>query len=107
MVEPRSYDERHADARATFERFVPGVEPERISGSMSKHLGALGSFAFETVGEMWSRPALSRRDRSLFIISTLAAHARGEELELHTVIGLRHGLTRIEVEEVLLHIAAY
>jgi 4-carboxymuconolactone decarboxylase len=74
---------------------------------MSRRLGALGSFAFDAVGDMWNRPALSRRDRSLFIISVLAAQARDEELELHTQIGLRHGLTRTEVEEILIHVAGY
>jgi len=106
-AEQRSYEERHEQAAETFRRFVPGVEPERIAASMGKRLGALGSFAFDTVGDMWSRPQLSRRDRSLFIIATLAAQARGEELELHTGIGLGHGLTRIEIEEILLHVAAY
>jgi 4-carboxymuconolactone decarboxylase len=56
---------------------------------------------------MWDRPALSRRDRSLFIVAVLGAQARDEELELHTEIGLRHGLTRAEIEELLLHVAAY
>ena len=107
MTEPGSYETRHARASATFAKFVPGVEPERVAKSMTRRLGALGSFAFDTVGEMWDRPQLSRRDRSLMIISVLSAQARDEELELHTQVGLNHGLTRVEIEEVLLHTAAY
>ena len=56
---------------------------------------------------MWSRPQLSRRDRSLLVLSVLSAQSRDEELELHTQVGLNHGLTRTEIEEILLHIAAY
>ena len=107
MTASSSYEERHARAVDTFTRFVPDAEAERVAASMGRRLGALGSFAFDTVGEMWSRPALSRRDRSLFIISVLGAQARDEELDLHTEIGVRHGLTRVEIEELLLHIAAY
>jgi len=107
MTSSSSYAERHARASETFRHFAPDVEPERIAKSMANRLGALGSFAFDVVGEMWDRPQLSRRDRSLFIIAVLAAQARDEELELHTGNGLRHGLTRIEIEEILLHVAAY
>ena len=101
------WDERMKHAHETFSRFVPQAEPARVLASMERNLGALGTFAFTAVGEMWDRPQLSRRDRSLMIISVLAAQSRDEELVLHTGIGLRHGLTRAEIEEINLHIAAY
>ncbi len=107
MTTSASYEERHEKAASTFTRFVPDVDPDRMATSFGRRLGALGSFAFDVVGEMWARPQLSRRDRSLLVISALAAQGRDEELELHTRIGLRHGLTRVEIEEVLLHVAAY
>ena len=107
MTDNASWDDRLAHAFATYERFVPGAAPERVLASMERRLGALGTFAFAAVGEMWDRPQLSRRDRSLMIIAVLAAQSRAEELELHTGIGLRHGLSRTEIEEVNLHIAAY
>ncbi len=75
---------------------------------MRRRLGALGDFAFDVVmGDVWSRPQLSRRDRSLIVVSVLAAIGSTEELSLHTEVGLNHGLTRLEVEEILLHIAVY
>ena len=107
MPASESFAQRHERAAEVFSRFVPGVEPERVAASMERKLGALGSFAFNAVGHMWSRPQLSRRDRSLLVISVLAAHARDEELEVHTQVGLNHGLTRSEIEEILLHVAAY
>lgn len=103
----RTHAERMESAARTYERFVPGADPERVAASMARRYGPLGTFASETVGAMWDRPELSRRDRSLMIISALAAQARDEELVLHTQIGLRHGLSRIEVEEILPHVAAY
>jgi len=107
MTDRRSYDDRHASASETFARFVPGVEPERVAASFVRRQGTLGGFAFDVVGDMWNRPQLVRRDRSLLVISALGAQGRDEELVSHTRIGLLHGLTRIEIEEVLLHLAAY
>jgi 4-carboxymuconolactone decarboxylase len=107
MTESSSYTDRHARAAETFEVFVPGVDPERVAASFARRLGALGGFAFDVVGEMWARPELSRRDRSLIVVSTLAAQARDEELELHTQIAIRNGLTRSEVEEIVVTVAVY
>ena len=105
--ESSTYEERHRRAAETFAVFVPEVDPERVAGSLAKRLGALGTFAFDVVGEMWARPELSRRDRSLIVVSTLAAQARDEELELHTGVALRNGLTRVEIEEIVVTVAAY
>jgi 4-carboxymuconolactone decarboxylase len=107
MADSRSYEERHASAAETFTKFSPGIEPERIADSFTRRQGALGSMAFDVVGAMWSRPQLKRRDRSLLVVSVLAAQARNDELQAHTRIGLRNGLTRTEIEEILLHVAAY
>ena len=103
----QSYAERRASSAETFKAFAPDVAPERIADSFARRQGALGSFAYEVVGGIWARPQLSRRDRSLLVISVLAAQARDEELVTHTRIGLRNGLTQSEIEEVLLHVAAY
>jgi alkylhydroperoxidase/carboxymuconolactone decarboxylase family protein YurZ len=107
MAASMTYAERHASAAETFKVFAPDAEPERVAAGFARRQGALGSMAFDVVGAMWSRPQLNRRDRSLLVISLLAAQARDEELVLHTGIGLRNGLTREEIEEILLHVAAY
>jgi len=107
MADQLSYEERHASAAESFQIFAPGADPARVADALGRRQGALGAMAFDVVGAMWARPELSRRDRSLLVISTLAAQARDEELVLHTRIGLRNGLTREEIEEALLHVAAY
>lgn len=107
MPKSLSHAERHALGAESFRVFMPDVEPERAAIGMARRLGALGSLAFDVVGAMWARPELSRRDRSLLVISCLAAQAREDELVLHTRIGLRNGLKQSEIEEILLHVAAY
>jgi 4-carboxymuconolactone decarboxylase len=108
MSEQSSFEERHAGAAEVCRAFSPDVEPERVARAMERRLGALGTFGFNTVlGDLWSRPQLSLRDRSLVVISVLAATARDEELEIHVGNGLTNGLSRTEIEELNLHVAAY
>ncbi len=58
-------------------------------------------------GQVWSRPGLSRKMRSLINISALTAMNLRHELKLHIRAGLRNGLTRKEIAEALLHCAVY
>jgi alkylhydroperoxidase/carboxymuconolactone decarboxylase family protein YurZ len=58
-------------------------------------------------GEVWSRPGLDRRTKSLVTIATLAALGRPLGLELNIRMALNNGATRQEVIETLLHIAPY
>jgi 4-carboxymuconolactone decarboxylase len=57
-------------------------------------------------GDLWARPGLDRRDRSLITIALLAA-AGDEELELHLRAAKNTGATRDEIVEALLHVALY
>ena len=52
-------------------------------------------------GEIWERPQLSKRDRSLITIAVLQALAR-EELGIHIPRGLDNGLTPEEISEIIL-----
>lgn len=58
-------------------------------------------------GEIWSRPGLDRRTRSLCTIAVLTALGRTNGLELNFRMALRNGATRAEIVEALLHIAPY
>ena len=57
-------------------------------------------------GEVWERPYLSKRDRSLITIAVLQALAR-EELAIHIPRGLDNGLTPEEISEIILHVTFY
>jgi len=58
-------------------------------------------------GEIWSRPGLSRAERSMITLTALAALRQEEELALHVRAAVRNGLTREQISEVLLQVAIY
>ena len=58
-------------------------------------------------GEIWSRPGLDRRTRSMITVAALVALGREDELEMHIRAALRNGVTEEELGEVLLHCAIY
>jgi len=58
-------------------------------------------------GDVWSRPGLDRRSRSIAVITSLIAHGHHEELAMHLRAGLRNGLTVDEIKEVILQSAIY
>lgn len=70
----------------------------------SPYLGVLRNTV--VYGEIWERPQLSKRDRSLITIAVLQALTR-EELALHIPRGLDNGLTPAEISEVILHVTFY
>jgi 4-carboxymuconolactone decarboxylase len=58
-------------------------------------------------GEIWSRPGLSRAERSLITVAMLAALGREHELAMHVKAAVRNGLTPEQIREVLLQVAIY
>src|ERR1700691_1170380 len=58
-------------------------------------------------GEIWSRPGLTRPERSIVTLTVLAALQHEDELAMHTKAALRNGLTEDEIREVLLQVGPY
>jgi 4-carboxymuconolactone decarboxylase len=58
-------------------------------------------------GDVWERPGLSRRDRSLVTVATLIAGYRTNELPFHLKRALENGVTKDELVEVITHLAFY
>jgi 4-carboxymuconolactone decarboxylase len=58
-------------------------------------------------GEIWARPGLSRPTRSLITLAMMVALNRPDELRLHLRAALRNGVSREEIQELLLHSAIY
>ena len=58
-------------------------------------------------GEVWERPGLSKRDRSLITVATLVALNRSEQLRGHLERALHNGVTKDEVIELITHLAFY
>jgi 4-carboxymuconolactone decarboxylase len=86
---------------------------------MSKELSPvqkmIGDFAPKLVdltdrvlfGEVWERPQLSKRDRSLATVSALVALNRPDQLRFHLNRALENGMTKEELIEVITHLAFY
>jgi 4-carboxymuconolactone decarboxylase len=58
-------------------------------------------------GEIWTRPGLPRRTRSMLTVAMLVALGRDEELRMHIQAAIRNGVSREELQEVLMHTAVY
>ena len=58
-------------------------------------------------GEIWSRPGLSRAERSIITLTALVILRQEEELAMHVRAALRNGLTPDQIREVLLQVAVY
>lgn len=58
-------------------------------------------------GDMWKRPGLSPRDRSLITVATLVALYRTNELPFHLKRALENGVTQEELGELITHLAFY
>lgn len=58
-------------------------------------------------GDVWERPELSKRDRSLITVATLTALYRTDQLRGHIGRALDNGVTREEIGEVITHMALY
>ena len=58
-------------------------------------------------GDVWERPGLSKRDRSLITLSTLIALNRTEVIPLHLERAFENSVTRDEIAELITHMAFY
>jgi len=69
---------------------------------------ALGEYTEKVLfGDVWKRPGLSPRDRSLITVASLVALYRTNELPFHLRRALENGVTRDELIEIVTHLAFY
>jgi len=85
----------------------------------TKEAGALrqtlGGFAPKLVdlteevlfGDVWERPQLSKRDRSLITCAALIATGKTEQMDFHFPTAAKNGVTREELIEMITHLAFY
>jgi 4-carboxymuconolactone decarboxylase len=98
-----------AEAGMAVRRQVLGDEHvNRSLASATTFGGALQELIVEYCwGEIWTRPGLDRKTRSLVNIGVLTALRQQHELQLHVRGALNNGCTPEEIEEVLLQTAVY
>ncbi|MGV1010660.1 MAG: carboxymuconolactone decarboxylase family protein [Dermatophilaceae bacterium] len=58
-------------------------------------------------GDVWARPGLSPRDRSLITVAALTALGRTDQLRSHLNLALDNGVTQDELSELATHLAFY
>lgn len=58
-------------------------------------------------GDVWERPELSKRDRSLVTVASLIALNRPEQLRSHLALARTNGVTEAEIAETITHLAFY
>ncbi|MDB5596436.1 MAG: hypothetical protein JWM36_3397 [Hyphomicrobiales bacterium] len=78
---------------------------QRLMGDIAPKLAELTDDVL--FGDVWERPGLSKRDRSLITVAALIALNRPEQLRSHIALGLQNGLTKEEITEAITHLAFY
>lgn len=58
-------------------------------------------------GQFWTRPGLTRKERSLITLGVLTALGRPHELVVHTKGAINNGCTKDEIREALIHVGCY
>ena len=83
-------------------------EPTAPRNPYSDIAPALGDYTEKVLfGDVWKRPGLSQRDRSLITVAALVALYRTNELPFHLNRALDNGISREELIEVITHLAFY
>ena len=106
------------DKRSQKERYDAGLKTRReVLGAeyVDKSIAAQDDFnrPFQELlntycwNDIWNRPGLSRKTRSMLNLAMLTALNRGPELRLHVNGALNNGLTKQEIQEVFLQTAIY
>lgn len=109
---PALRDAAHAD------RFADGLRTRReVLGDryVDKALDGADDFSWPMQeittlwcwDEIWNRPGLDRRARSILNLGMIAALGKSHEFKAHVRGALNNGLTRTELQEVLMQIAVY
>lgn len=107
MSDPRK-DALWDQGLATRRAVVGDEYVDKSLETMDDFNGALQDFVTRTAwGDIWNRPGLARRDRSLLNIGMLIALGKQDELKLHLRGALRNGVTLDEVKECILQSAIY
>ena len=106
------------DKRVLKERFDDGLKTRReVLGAayVDKSMAGVDDFTREFVdmlnsycwNDIWNRPGLPRKTRSMLNLAMLCALNREHELKLHVRGALNNGVSKDEIKEVFLQVACY
>ena len=87
---------------------APNAQPSRAQQLMGDIAPKLADLTDGVLfGDVWARPQLSKRDRSLVTVSALIAMNRPDQLRSHLALARQNGLTEEELVEAITHLAFY
>jgi 4-carboxymuconolactone decarboxylase len=93
---------------ATRRAVLGGAHVDRATAAMTDFDEPFQTFITEGAwGAVWSRPHLSKRERSIVTIALLAALGHHEEVALHARASANTGASAEDIREALLHVAVY
>ena len=90
---------------ATSPAATPPYRAQQLFGDVAPKLAELTDNVL--FGDVWARPGLSLRDRSLLTVSALIAINRPDQLRSHIALARQNGVTQDEVVETITHLAFY
>jgi 4-carboxymuconolactone decarboxylase len=99
-------DQQYGLPRPTVQGASPQVtRAQQLMGDITPKLAELTDKVL--FGDVWERPGLSKRDRSVATVSALIAMNRPDQLRSHLKLALENGLTKEELTEAITHLAFY
>jgi 4-carboxymuconolactone decarboxylase len=85
-----------------------GAKPRPSQAAIGEFAPKLAELTDDVLyGDVWERPQLSKRDRSLVTVAALIALNRPEQLRSHLIKARENGVTQEELVETITHLAFY
>ncbi|RWO00328.1 4-carboxymuconolactone decarboxylase [Mesorhizobium sp.] len=107
MSKPRHGD-RHVEGMATRRSVLGDAHVDRAEAAKTEFDIPFQELITEAAwSHVWSRPNITRRERSMITIALLAALKQDEEVAMHIRASVNTGATRDDIREALLHVAIY
>jgi len=101
-------EERHEQGMRTRREVLGDEHVDRAVAGTADDTADFQDFITRVAwGEIWSRPGLDRRARSISALSTLMASGAWEEVPMHFRAAIRNGVTRSELREIILQVGLY
>jgi 4-carboxymuconolactone decarboxylase len=99
---------RHANGMKTRRAVLGEAYVDKASAGITEFNRDWQDFITRTAwNDIWNRPGLVRRERSIIVLSIAAALGAWGEFRIHVRGALNNGLTRDEIKEVLMQAAIY
>lgn len=108
MSDPTPMSERYRTGMATRRAVLGDAHVDRAAAQTTAFDADFQTYITEAAwGSLWSRPGLTKRERSIVTIALLAAFGHDEEVAMHVRATRNTGASEDDVREALMHVAVY